>query len=411
MYRRLSLNRPSAASQRRGLGSALAARGEAPYRGIVNRDPLVGGLANLGAALMNGPRDRAAASQTAFDQEEKHNQLLNSIQFQKDRAAAVDRHNADQLKQQGENARMTHQDRERETRHKYETDVRNDENHAATASENARHHKAMEETAAKNAAKTTGSKAPDAGALTLDLWNKTRVAATKNEVQNGVPVRVYDPIAHQQLYNQGRDLIGRPDIAEWKTADTAIKGQGGAARIEQDNAAAAARGPLPTGASTSPMSMRRSGQPGVHTAGDLLGGVVDGWSGESAPPDAAAPAPAPASPNLFDGGAPAQPPAQNNVGLFGDAGAPAGQPPAKDNHPLDAVLMKLHPEDKLAFARVLATGDKTKIAEAERRLQSLAGHQPVAPSPTMPPTGRSVGPDESETSNAGLFDAGDEASE
>lgn len=366
-----------------------------PYRNLQNRDRGVNGLAILGASLMNAPATRAAASKQAFNEEMKVQDGLFERQYKTGRAKADDRfkergqdlteardrntndYRGKQLTEvgKGREARTATADADRlqrandnEARLGVQRDgqVQRGDSDRAHLKEDQRHNEATEGIARDRV--QVGPKQKEAALLATDMWNKARVGATEQVLENGVPVRRYDPAKHEKMYGQLRELSGRTDIPEWRHIQAAEKAMPQGA-------------PAQPAAEPSFMTMRRSGQPGVKTLGDLTGGVVDGWKGEQPPAlfgDGPAPKPPvsrpPAAGAQAGGGAPA--PAEDQ-GLFGDQAAPAAQPMMAAANRVQSMVSRLHPDDQAAFQRILQTGDQKRIAAAMDRLQQMGA--PAAP--------------------------------
>lgn len=346
--------------RRTGILDAIRQRGRNPLRGIHRPDPMQNGLASLGAALVNGPTTRANARQAAFDAEEKRSHSLFEEGFKRQQAkdaaderALSHRERADATKQAHadalESRRMTNEhnqsvDNETE-RHHHElehqqrqgditkqTDIQQKAN-AKDREDGARSFKDALDAHHKN---NPDPKQTEAAKLSLGIWESTRKGAMVREpLPDGKFSNHYDPVLHQQLYNQEVTNTGRKDLQPWKSQTDSRGSDQGPQSI----------GPLP--------------DPAIHypSGSDLpIDGKIDG--NRRSMPQRQATGDAPVS---FDG-APA-------------SAAPSFDGPSKAsaNHPLDAVLSRLPTDDQHAFARILATGDQKRIAAAEERLRHVGG--------------------------------------
>lgn len=133
------------------------------------------------------------------------------------------------------------------------------------------------------------------------------------------------------------------------------------------------------------LTMHRSGQPGVHTAGDVLGGVLNGWSGDKVPAQAA-PAPVPANPGQA---APQTPPMAPAPAPTPVAASPAPQatPPQAEPQPgmLQQRLSQLDPTSQAQYQYLLKEGNPDKIHAANQMLMAPPKTVPPVQAPAAPP--------------------------
>lgn len=359
----------------------LRFQGMNPYRNLQNTNPAVGGLAHLGAALINAPATRAMARKQAFDEEAKIQAGLFDQQYKMNRANADDKfkgrtldqaatrdrnmetYRGDVLKDRGNDRtfRSGESEKDRSFREGQSENertfkagegdknrkVRHDESYNRaeagyiTQQERERHDREMEGIA-KGKESGHAPKAKEAALLAADIWNKSRIAATKTNDKNE---RILDPTEHQRQYNQLRKLTGRDDIPEWgdvKSTEDRIINQG-----------------APTGAVPKEQPMDYIGS-ALDVVKNYVGGLFD-QTGKSA-------------------ATPPMQPQGGNGGLFGDQPAtltmdanaqplPIAQPaPGSPAARLQQKVSRLHPSAQAAFERILKKGDQKRIAAAMERL-------------------------------------------
>lgn len=344
-----------------------------PLRGLrAPPDAATNGIANLGASLLNGHVIREEAATKAAEEERKIQASLFENSYKKDRAAATDRQSErsfwagrEDAQTAGDDRRTAAEDR-RTAASALSADQSARRTHEAdTLTEMQRHNKATE----GNAAAATAAKDPrkEAAVLAADLWNKAGIRATVMvQKPDGTTVRQVDEAKHRQYYEEARKVTGRDDLAHWDDIQSAAD-----AHVQQVGPNFKYKDPNPTWGIAGPGMDNVSGTSNWNAEQDQSLGSPGkpnmtpraGFESAGAPaPTRATPTPTPVTPGIVDTPAPVDP-------------APA----------LSQALNRLHPDDQKAFARIVASGDPTRIKIAQDRL--LKSVQPATPVPVTTPSG------------------------